>query len=58
MATETKTKSGIFEAVYETATDLHRLGFIDNRKMNKFDELCLAPVAEYDSEKIVNPLQH
>lgn len=28
----TKTKSRIFDAVYETAADLHRLGFIDKRK--------------------------
>ena len=52
MTTKTKTKSGIFEAVHETASDLHRLGFIDKRKMGKFDALCLAPVPEYDSEKI------
>lgn len=47
-----KAKSRIFEAVHETANDLHRLGFIDKRKMHKFDILCLEPVAQYDSEKI------
>ncbi len=52
MTTKTKTKSGIFEAVHETASDLHRLGFIDKRKMSKFDALCLAPVPEFSSEKI------
>jgi putative transcriptional regulator len=52
MTTKTKTKSRIFEAVHETAGDLHRLGFIDMRKMRKFDALCLEPVPEYDSEKI------
>ena len=54
MATKTKakTKSRIFEAVHETASDLHRLGFIDKRKMSKIEALCLAPVPEYDSEKI------
>ena len=52
MTAKTKAKSGIFEAVHETAGDLHRLGFIDKRKMRKFDVLCLEPVAEYDSEKI------
>lgn len=45
-------KSRLFEAVHETASDLHRLGFIDKRKMNKFDALCLNPVPEYDSQKI------
>lgn len=48
----TKAKSRIFEAVHETADDLHRLGFIDKRKMQKLDALCLAPVPEYDSTKI------
>ena len=54
MTTKTKTKSQIFEAVHETASDLHRLGFIDKRKMRKFDVLCLCldPVPEYDSAKI------
>lgn len=50
--TRTKAKSRIFEAVHETASDLHRLGFIDKHKMNKFDALCLEPVPEYDSERI------
>ena len=49
---QTKAKSRIFDAVYETASDFHRLGFIDKRKMAKFDALCLEPVPEYDSEKI------
>ncbi len=52
MTTKTKTKSRIFEAVHQTAIDLHRLGFIDKRKMRKFDVLCLDPVPEYNSAKI------
>jgi len=52
MEIKTKVKSPIFEAVHETASDLHRLGFIDKRKMNKFDALCLDPVPGYDSTKI------
>lgn len=48
----TKTKSRILEAVHETASDLHRLGFIDKRKMCKYDALCIVPVPEYDSVKI------
>ena len=47
-----KTKSLILEAVHETASDLHRLGFIHKRNMHKFDALCLAPVPDYSSEKI------
>jgi len=47
-----RAKSPIFDAVHETATDLHRLGFIDQRKMRKFDLLCQTPIPDYDSEKI------
>jgi putative transcriptional regulator len=52
MTIKSKTKSLIFEAVHETASDLHRLGLIDKRKMRKFDVLCLDPIPPYDSEKI------
>ena len=52
MTTKPKAKSRIFESVHETARDLHRLGFIDKRKMRKFDVLCLDPIPEYDSVKI------
>ena len=52
MTTNAKAKSRIFEAVHETASDLHRLGFIDKRKMRKCDALCLDPVQAYDSKKI------
>jgi putative transcriptional regulator len=52
MTAKIKAKSRIFEAVHETARDLHRLGFIDKRKMRKFDALCLDPVPAYDSKKI------
>ena len=52
MIMKAKAKSRIFEAVHETASDLHRLGFIDKRRMRKFDALCLEPVPDYDSKKI------
>lgn len=48
-----KPKSPVLEAVYETANDLHRLGFIDKKKMRKFNALCLdKEVPVYDAEKI------
>lgn len=52
MSTKTNAKSRILEAVHETATDLHRLGLMDARKMRRYDALCLSPVPSYDSEKI------
>ncbi|MAL01377.1 MAG: transcriptional regulator [Alcaligenaceae bacterium] len=47
-----KTKSAILDAVHETTSDLHRLGFIDKRKQQKFQTLCLTPVPQYSSEQI------
>ena len=52
MTTKTHVQSPLLQAVHETATDLHRLGFIDQRKMRKYDALCLAPIPAYDSERI------
>jgi putative transcriptional regulator len=47
-----KAKSAILDAVHETASDLHALGFIDQRKMRKFDLLCQVPIPPYDSLRI------
>jgi putative transcriptional regulator len=52
MTIKTKAKSRILEAVHETALDLHRLGFIDKRKMQKYEVLCLEPVRDYDAQKV------
>ncbi len=52
MTAKPKARSKILEAVHETAGDLHRLGFIDKRKMRKFDVLCLDPIPQYDGAKI------
>ncbi|HWP18678.1 MAG TPA: hypothetical protein VNO84_06090 [Burkholderiaceae bacterium] len=41
-----KRNDRILEAVHETASDLHRLGFIDERKMRNYDALCR--VAKHD----------
>ena len=48
----TKVKRRILEAVHETAADLDRLGFIDKRKQQKLEALCLEPIPPYDSAKI------
>lgn len=52
MTAKTKAKSRILEAVHESASDLHRLGFIDKRKMQKYGALCLEPVQDYDAAKV------
>ena len=51
MTSKAKTKSPVFESVYQTAADLHRLGLIDQRKMKKFEWMCLKPRA-YDKQSI------
>lgn len=45
MATK-KRNSRILAAVHETASDLYRLGFIDEQKMQKYDALCSKPITE------------
>lgn len=52
MTSKTMAKSRILDAVHETAADLHRLGFIDKRKQQKLEALCLEPIPAYDSTKI------
>ena len=52
MTAKAEPKSRIMEAVHEGARDLHRLGFIDKRKMQKYDVLCLVPVQDYDAKKV------
>lgn len=52
MTSKTSVKSRIHTAVHETASDLHKAGFIDLRRMREYDALCLAPVPDYSSKKI------
>ena len=52
MSTKGKPKSKLLEAAHETAQDLHRLGFIDKRKMQKIEALCMEPIPPYDSDRI------
>jgi len=52
MTAKTKATSRILDAVHETARDLHAAGFIDMRRMRKYDALCLAPVPKYSSKNI------
>lgn len=47
-----KKNSTILDAVHETASDLHKLGFIDKRAMESYDALCVPPVPDYTSEQI------
>ena len=52
MTTRAKAGSRILDAVHETARDLHAAGFIDMRTMQRYDALCLEPIASYSSAEI------
>ena len=45
-------KSRILETVHATARDLHDAGFIDKRRMQEFDALCLKEIPAYSKTKI------
>ena len=47
-----KHKSRLFEAVHETAQDLHTLGFIDKRALRTYDALCIVPTSDYSPKQI------
>lgn len=52
MATKRKAASKILSVAHEGARDLHKAGFIDKRRMQEYDALCLAPVPVYSKTKI------
>src|SRR3546814_8668584 len=52
MTNKTQMESSILTAVHETASDLHRQGFISKRTMSRYDALCLEPIPAYNSEDI------
>jgi putative transcriptional regulator len=48
----TKRKNRILEEVHEMASDLHRAGLIDMRRMREYDALCHLEVDEIAPEGI------
>jgi len=50
--TKPKARSRMLEAVQETSEDLYRLGFIDKRKQQKIEALCMEPIPAYDSARV------
>lgn len=47
-----KYRSSAMAAIHETATDLHRVGGMDQKTMRKFDALCLTPIEEMTPARI------
>jgi putative transcriptional regulator len=48
----TKRESRILKEVHEMASDLHRAGLIDRRRMREYDALCHLDVDEIAPEEI------
>lgn len=47
-----KRKSGILEAVHETASGLHEAGIMDQVTLREFDRLCMPPVEPLKAKEI------
>lgn len=45
-------ESPIAAAVHETVEDFRDAGLVDKRTMREFDELCLAPAAQFSADEI------
>mgnify|MGYP002388627764 CR=1 FL=1 len=48
----TKRKSRILQEVHEMASDLHKIGLIDKRRMHEFEALCGLDVQDMPPRKI------
>jgi putative transcriptional regulator len=60
VVTQPKPPSRILEAVHETAADLHKLGLIEDRRLQHYDALChkLEPGTDADKAKAVTNGDH
>ncbi len=47
-----KYRSDAMAAIHETASDLHRVGGLDQKTMRKFDALCLTPIEQMSPARI------
>jgi putative transcriptional regulator len=45
-------RSRIRASIHETVQDLHDAGVVDKRTLRQFDEVCLRPVRQLNSDKI------
>ncbi|CAH0150498.1 helix-turn-helix domain-containing protein [Stenotrophomonas lactitubi] len=48
----TRAKSRLLQTVHDAALSLHAHGFIDKRRLSRYEALCLEPVPEYSSAQI------
>lgn len=52
MATKTKFKSGLSEAIHSSASAMFRVGVIDKATMREFDESCLSVPVQMEPRRI------
>ena len=52
MTKQSQIEKDILLAVHKTANDLQGAGFIDKKKMLKYDALCLEPIPNYDAIQV------
>ena len=52
MTKQSQIEKDILLVVNETANDLQGAGFIDKKKMLKYDALCLEPIPNYDAIQV------
>ena len=52
MTKQSQIEKDILLAVHKTANDLQGAGFIDKKKMLKYNALCLEPIPNYDAIQV------
>jgi putative transcriptional regulator len=52
MTTSTEAERRLLESMHDGARDRHLAGFIDKRRMRKFEALRLAPIPAYGKDRI------
>jgi len=52
--TKKQYRSKISASVHETAEGLYKIGLMDKRTMQEFDQLCLTPIKPLTAEEIRN----
>ncbi len=56
MSKKIKQTSRILEAVYETASDLHACGVLNDEKMRQYEEIYASPVPIYLDQDVLDHL--
>lgn len=52
MGKSSQVENDLLQAIHETANDLYSAGFIDKKRMHKYEALCLEAVPSYDASQV------